>query len=293
MEEGRSSHQHSPGGGRRCWARDRILVSTQHHEVIHIWGAPWNTLMHRAAAWDGGDGTQKSSVNLLLYQGSLVESPDAPNHLSVPQPSSVSLGKFFKVIIHTHLRDWFFKCSTSHCDIKGPVFSNVPLFCHWLLSKLVKVKSELPILQTEMLPLTVIGFESIPELCAALPLLQSSGDSISASFLTPLSGLQALKGRELTSIQYLAQETAGSSGLRAVLQITAAINEVEMCSSGSLQLLTTSHFMCCFNICCNLWNYLCGSWHRRGDCWIDILFGNDENLFKKYHLNPAPTEAIC
>lgn len=128
--------------------------------------------------WD----TKELCQCYLLYQGSLVETPDAPNHLSVPQPSSVSPGKFFKVIVHTHLRDWFFKCSTSHCDIKGPVFSNVPLFCHWLLSKLVKVKSELPVLQTEMLPLTVIGFESIPELCAALPLLQSSGDSIPCLF---------------------------------------------------------------------------------------------------------------
>jgi len=37
------------------------------------------------------------------YQASLVKSLDAPRHLSLPQPSCTSLGRFFKVTFYKHL----------------------------------------------------------------------------------------------------------------------------------------------------------------------------------------------
>lgn len=114
-----SSHQHSTGGGGRCWAADRILTSTQLHRAIPIGGAPWNTLMHRAVAQDGGDGTQKGSVTAISPTKAVCLK------LQVHQVTYLcpGLSLWAQVIIHTHLRGWFSKYSTYPTAIFKALFS--------------------------------------------------------------------------------------------------------------------------------------------------------------------------
>lgn len=99
------------------------------------------------------------------------------------------------------------------------------------------------------------------------------------SFLLLCPGSRSLGTGSLYPYRSWCWGPPGWSQLCSIPQVLVLLEQSELCSSGPLLPPITTRFMSYFNICSNHWNHFCGSWHRRGDCWIDILSGIDENLF--------------
>lgn len=131
-----------------------------------------------------GDGTLISSLPDLSplchsYQACSVKSLDALRHLSLPQSSCVSLGKFFKVTFYKHLAGWFSKCSA------------YPIYLRYLRPCFLKCSITLPpttfkICQGQARSLSAKWNASTGSnrLWIALPLVQSRGDGIPCFFFS-------------------------------------------------------------------------------------------------------------